>query len=165
MIPLLFSCQQITNKKEEQIAIDTLIIKIGDLHEEPNPRSDSHMFLYDLKGNKITRFYSDSTYTLLIGHNSSVKMNLFKISDNYKIKKVDSIYYITTDPMDSLLVDRIQFGFLTDSTQNVLLYHHKYQDTEDIKQVIETFTYIDTIGFMDLDLRSKNYIDTTKQIK
>ena len=152
----LFSCNEVVKRKASEEKIDTLTIRIGDVHALPNPRSDSRVYLKSLNGEQITHFHADSTYEVLIEHGFGAEIHLFAKSDNYHLEQFDSTYRLTIPPLDSGKIERILFGFRTDFSKNILYYHHKYRDIDDSTKIVESLTQIDTVAFMDLELHGKH---------
>ncbi|MEP5612317.1 MAG: hypothetical protein ABJP45_08705 [Cyclobacteriaceae bacterium] len=148
----ILSCQSKTDLDNEETRVDTLTIKIGDKHLEPTSTSDKVIALKGLNGERITRFYSDSTYELTVEHSFGVRLRLFQRTSNFNIRASDSTYFLTTDKLDSGRTSKLQVGFLTDTTSNILMYHYRFPDDRDSTEVLDFKKQIDTVGYTEFKL-------------
>ena len=127
-------------------------MKIGDQHLEPTPTTAKVISLKSLDGERITRFYSDSTYQLTVEHSFGVKLILFEQTENFSLRTSDSTYFLTTTELDSTLTDKLQVGFLTDTTSNILVYHYRLLNENDSTEVLDFKKRIDTVGYTEFKL-------------
>ncbi|MEP1070608.1 MAG: hypothetical protein ABJG99_17780 [Crocinitomicaceae bacterium] len=148
---ILISCQP--ESKHSNIDIpDTLTIKIGDQHLKQTPTSEKLISLKNLDGEQITRFHSDSTYELTVEHSFGVELRLYERTENFTLRTTDSTYILTTNKLDSALTDKLQVGFLTDTTSNILVYHYRLQNENDSTEVLDFKKQIDTVGYTEFKL-------------
>ncbi|MFT6200266.1 MAG: hypothetical protein ACJAQ2_002046 [Vicingaceae bacterium] len=148
----LFSACYYSDNSNAEVKLDTLTIKIGAQHLEPTPTSQMVITFKSLAGERITRFYSDSTYELTVEHNFGVKLTLYERTENFDLQPSDSTYLLTTSLLDSGRTDKLQVGFLTDTTANVLMYHYRLQDQNDSTEVLNFKKQIDTVGYSEFKL-------------
>lgn len=146
----LIACQP--NSDSSLGTIDTLTIKIGEQHLSPTPSSKMLISLMNLDGERITRFYSDSTYELTVDHSFGVKLRLYERTENFTLRTTDSTYLLTTNELDSAKTDKLQVGFLTDTTSNILVYHYRLLNENDSTEMLDFKKRIDTVGYTEFKL-------------
>ena len=155
LIFLICACQRTDGNKQLISEIDTITVKLGDQHANPTPKRQNRIVIKHQNGEPLTSLYADSTYLVTVEHRSGVRMKLYEKTSNFQLTASQDHYDLTTQHVEPGSREKIQIGFLTDQSKNILIYHHKYLDPNDSTKLIETRTQIDTIGYAELTLHGK----------
>ena len=155
LIFLIGACQRTDGNRPPIYEMDTITIKLGDQHAHPTPKGQNSIIVKDQNGEPLTSLYADSTYFVTVEHRSDVRVKLYEKTSNFKLTASQGHYYLTTQHVEPGSREKVQIGFLTDQSRNILIYHHKYLDPNDSTKFIETRTQVDTIGYTALTLHGR----------
>lgn len=137
---------------------DTIVLKYGDQHENGTGLLNHPIWIYNPKTNEsFTRFYEDSAYLVGIKYKTPVGIKLSPLTSNFEVDFQDSIAYVKTlKASDNWAESKVRFGFIVDTSKNIVIVHSRWTNPEDSTGIIETMTREDTLGYVEYQLHSKS---------